>query len=279
MYDLDSSPSVSIRSDEPLARPSSACVICPPPRGHAWSLADPRHVTCTGCYDRMRDRIAEIAERYLLLDARRGASPEFGGRGAPGFGSRSPGSEHVIAMRDPRSSPDARMWVAGDGRVHAEPIRPAVSVHGVLSLLAWSVAEHRGVEGPGDREDVHALLRFVDRHLDHVTRHAELAVEVDDGLRNLVGALRPVTGDARRRVGICPSVVADPGGETGETEQVVDSGEAEQTTRCGATLYAPLTGDAIYCPACGRVWPFSEWLDLGAALVARAEVEQVARAS
>jgi len=204
-------------SSDPLARPSGACVTCPPPRGRAWTRADDRFATCTSCYDRLRTSLAEIAERYLRLDPRPGAQYESGSRGAPGFGSRPPASVHVICLKDPRSSQDSRVWLGKDGRVHREEEHPPLSVHGVLSTLCWEIAEHRGVSGPGDRDDVYALLKFIDRSTDHVTRHAELAVEVDTQLRDLVSALRPLTGDRRRRIGKCPRPAP----------------ESEQPCRCG----------------------------------------------
>lgn len=233
-------------------------MLCPPPRGHAWTRADDRYVTCGGCYDKLRARITEVAERYLKLDPRPGAQFESGGRGAPGFGSRPPLSLHVVAMRDGRSSQDARMWVGRDGRVHAEEENPPLSVHGVLSTLAWDVAEHRGVAGPGDRDSVYLLLQFLDRHVDHITRHAELTTEVDEQLRALVAALRPLTGDRRRRIGKCPVLV----------EVETESGEPEKV-RCSATLYAPMDDGfsaTIACHVCGNSWAMDEWLSLGDAL-------------
>jgi hypothetical protein len=246
-------------------RPSGACVLCPPPGpgSLAWSLADPRHVTCTPCYDRLRDRMSEVAERFLSLDPRPGGSAVPGQRGAPGFGSRSPANDHVIAMRDPRSSQVARVWVGGDGRVHSEAARPAVGVYSELSGLAWSVAEHAGHTGPSDRDNEFQLLRFVDRHLDYITRHVDLAVEADDTLRRLTSALRPVTGDGRRKIGECPEMVADP-----ERLAALDSPADVESVmvRCSAALYAPRlssASDSIDCYVCGRRWMSSEWLSLG----------------
>jgi hypothetical protein len=246
-------------------RPSWACCLCPPLRNGGWVQADARHVTCSGCYDRIRDLLNEVADRYLHLDARPGAFGDYGSRGAPGFRSRSPASDHVIALRDPRSSLDAHIWVGGDGRVHGEQERPPPSVHGVLSTAAWSIAEHRGIAGPEDRDDVHALLRWVDRHTDYITRHAELALEVDESLRNLVGALRPVTGDGRRQIGKCPNVVVQ---EEPPTHEQLASNQPGDCTpiRCDAPLYAPTKGDVIHCVACGKEWPMHEWLALGDAL-------------
>jgi hypothetical protein len=255
----DRDPSTNGSSD-PLERPQAACVVCPPPRGNrAWTLADSRCATCGSCYDKIRERLAEVAERYLRLDACPAGSRPPGSRGAPGFHPRPPGAVHVMAMRDPRSSQDARVWVGSDGRVHTESTRPALSVYGALNLLAWSIAEHRGVSGPDDRDDVYALLRFVDRHVGYVTRHAELAVETDQTLRDLVGALRPVTGDARRQVGTCRAEV-DPeeGAEQAEPDE-------EGVFYCGAPLFASVAfreGEEVVCGACGARYPMDEWLAL-----------------
>lgn len=217
--------------------------------------------------------MSEVAERYLKLDPRPGANMESGSRGAPGFGSRPPASVHIIALRDPRSSQDARVWLGKDGRVHSEEVNPPKSVHGVLSTLAWSVADDRGVDGPGDREDVYGLLRYLDRHVDHVTRVAELAVEVDSALRDLVGVLRPLTGDRKRRIGKCPQPHPDP------------PEDAEEGLKCGAPLFAPRglwasddTGDeaddevmVVRCNSCEHTWRGMQLFELGRALLEPAE--------
>jgi hypothetical protein len=246
-------------------RPSWACVLCPPLRNGGWVQRDTNFATCSGCYDRLREALTEVSERFLLLDSRPGAFREHGSRGAPGFRSRSPASDHVIALTDPRSDLLARVWMAGDRRVHAEQERPPPSVPTVLTALAWAIAEHRGVDGPGDRSTVFELVRFVDRHVDHVTRHAELALEVDESLRSLVGALRPVTGDGRRQIGKCPNVVVQ---EEPPTHEQLASNQPGDCTpiRCDAPLYAPTKGDVIHCVACGKEWPMHEWLALGDAL-------------
>lgn len=231
-----------------LERPTAACVTCPPPRQQrAWRTADPGYKTCASCLDRIRDTLKDIARRYLLLNPRPGASGEHGGRGAPGFGSRSPASEHVIAMRDPRSSAIARTWLGRDGRLHQEAERPPLSVHGVLDTIAWDIAEARNQDGPPERSDVPQLTRYIDGNLDWATRQHGIT-EVDRDLRSLHAQLKPVTGDpGRRHIGTCPVVID----------------EGEHTRDCGARLYAPLRGDAIECTACGETWPREKWLRLG----------------
>lgn len=227
-------------------RPASACVLCPPPRNMgAWRRADPAYRTCSDCLDRLRDTLTDISRRWLLLDTRPGATGDRG-RGAPGFGSRSPASDHIIAMRDRRSSPIAHTWVGGDGRVHHEPERPPLSVWGVLDTLAWDIAETRGVDGP-DRLDVHGLCGWLDRHLDWLTRQ-DVVTEHARALRELHAQLKPVTGEpGRKHIGECPNLLD---GDDGPRE-------------CGARLHAPLRGDSISCRACGREWPREEWLRLG----------------
>jgi hypothetical protein len=236
-------------------------VTCPPPRGHAWTRADARYATCNDCSLALRARLTEIAKRYLLLDPRPGGSPGLdGGRREPGFGSRAPISVHVVSMRDPRSSQDAHVWVAGDGRVHQEQTRPPMSVHAALSTLAWSVAEHRRdingeATGPGDRDDVFTLIRFIDGNVDYITRHAELATEVDATLRALLAALRPVTGEARKRIGKCPVMVTP-----APTEEIPNP----EQERCNATLFTSpkMNDDVVICQSCDSRWGMREWLPM-----------------
>lgn len=229
-------------------RPDWACLLHSyPSDGRNFARADDGYRTCNGCYDRLRDVLQDIPVRYAKLDARPGANTDSGGRGAPGFGSRSPASDHVIAMRDPRSSRDAHTWLGGDGRLHLESERPPLSVYGALDTIAWDIAEQRDVDGPATNLPVADLCRFVDRHLDWLTRQM-LVVEVRDQLRELQSQLRPVTGDpAPRHIGLCPNTVDD----------------GEHSRECGARLYAPLRGDRIECRQCGREWPRTEWLRLG----------------
>lgn len=252
---------------DPLQRPFGACVLCPPPKGHAWVRADDRHVTCGPCYDRLRERLSEVAERYLLLDPRPGANPGWGGRGSPGFVSRPPVSVHIVSMRDPRSSADAKVWLGSDGRVHAEETRPPLSTYGVLSTLSWTIAEHRGVSGPGDRDDVYALIKFIDVHVDYVTRSRELAVEVDQVLRGLLAGMRPVTGAGRRKIGPCPMMVERVPDDDISTEPV--------KVRCDTLLFTSrkLDEDAVTCSGCGHSWQMSQWLTIGDESGAESSVE------
>jgi hypothetical protein len=234
-------------------RPAAACLLCPPPHpGRPWRLADGGYVTCSDCYDRCRTLLADTARRWLLLNPRPGQCGEPG-RGTPGFGSRSPAADHIIVMRDKRSSATAHVWLAHDGRIHAEAERPPLSVWSVLDTLCWEVAEARRVDGPDPVADVPDQTRWLDRHLDWITRQAEAATDLHTALRALGTQLRPVTGDpGRRLIGHCPVTIDD----------------GDHTRECGARLYAPLRGDRIACNACGEVWPRDKWLRLGLVLQA-----------
>jgi hypothetical protein len=137
-----------------------------------------------------------------------------------------------------------------DGRVHAESERPPLSVHGTLSLEAWSIAEHRGVAGPGDHDDVFMVARFIEKHLIYVAKHAQLVVDLDRAVRDLLGQLRPVTGDGRKRIGNCPAFLRD---EQGTATDVV----------CGAKLYGPsAVFESVRCHACGAEWACADQLEL-----------------
>jgi hypothetical protein len=94
-------------------RPSGACLThLPPKRGTFWRSADPGYKTCTACYDQLHKWLSPIGVDddgrpdnipflYLALDSRPGVTGP--GRRSPGFGSRSPANDHIIAMSDPRT--------------------------------------------------------------------------------------------------------------------------------------------------------------------------------
>lgn len=274
-------PLPDLTDHDTIERPDWACLLCPPPRQPGrWRPADPGYRTDSGCLDTLRDRLRDIAERHHRLDPRPGADNDHRGRGAPGFGSRAPASDHVIAMTDRRSKPcetswDAiayvfdpladttlqpgqhgppggayvqkrEVWYGADGRPHAEQETPPRCVPLVLAGIAGLIAEDRDLTAPATHQ-VADLVRWIDRHLDHVTRQPWVA-DVADDLRELHDQLKPVTGDpGRRTIGACPNTIDD-----GPT-----------TRECGSRLFAPLRGDEIRCRTCGRTWPREEWLRLG----------------
>jgi hypothetical protein len=195
----------------------------------------------------MRDQLREIPVRYRILNATPGQQGDVS-RGAPGFGSRSPASDHIIAMRDPRSDRTATTWHGGDRRFHMESERPVLSVFSELDLIAWHIADERSLEHGPAHPTVVDTAKFIDAHLDWLTRQPDIADHARV-VADLVQQLRPVTGEpGRRPIGLCPNTVTT----TDDT-----------TAECGAKLYAPLSGDTIECRTCAREWPRSEWLRLG----------------
>lgn len=232
-------------------RPDWACHTHPRPRGGNWTPADRNYRTCAACLDRIRAELAEVRQRYAALDPRPGHSAEHGTRGAPGFASRAPGSDHVIAMRDPRSRPGAVTWRGSDKRLHRESTQPPLSVPGALAAIATHVHRHRGLTTPVPT-GVDDLARWIDSHLDWITRQPDVALHAEL-IHRLATQLRPVTGEpGRRPIGRCPNTLDSP---TGVTE-------------CGVRLYAPLHGDTIECRACGRQWHRPDWERLGLILTA-----------
>lgn len=274
-------------------RPDNACVTHRPPKpDRHWRLADPGYRTCASCADRIHKLLSPltidddgrpdgIPGLYLLLDARPGVTES--GRRGPGFGSRSPGSDHILVMRDRRSKsyeiardgveyiwdPDADnghpplppgvhgperppgayvdkrdVWYGSDGKGYQEEETPARSVPHVLESWVQLVAEERGVKpGAGTVPD---LCSWLDRHLDWLSRQ-ELIADLHEELRGLHRQLKTASGAPRRYIGLCPNTID----------------EGEHTRQCGARLSAPLYGDTIECWACGRPWTRREWMRLG----------------
>jgi len=236
-----------------LSRPDGSCLLCPPPLGiRRWRRADPGYRTCWDCCDRLREDLKSVSARYQKLSPMPVGGVQVGSRGVPGFGSRPPGSVHIMAMRDSRSSPDAHVWMGADRRVHSEDERPPLSVWSVLMIEAVDVAERREFTTPDADTDVADLVRWLDNQLDWLTRQ-DSVVEFASVVRQLLAQLKPVTGDARRLIGHCPTPL--------------DEGRV-----CGVRLYAPADGDTVRCRACDTSWDGDYWLRLGAMLKVQCDV-------
>ncbi len=265
--------------DDP--RPSWACALHKPPaEAQKWYRADDGYVTCSGCLDKLRRLLRDIGDGYRRLDATPGSNGEAGTRGAPGFRSTPAANLSVVVMRDRRSLPyettmdlvqyvwdpladltlepgqhgppagayveRREVWVGADGRTHTEQSRAVLSVPGALSGICHGIADMRDQQHP--RGDVDDLLRWLDGQLDWLTRQ-DWVTEPAAELHRLDAQIRGVH-DPRRRIGTCPNTVD----------------EGPGTRECGSALYAPIRTDVIHCTACGRSWPRSEWLRLGALL-------------
>ena len=240
----------------PDQRPAGTCLTHRTPEGRNWVMAPRGYQCCDTCLDTIRANLADITRRYLTLNPRPGANTDHGTRGAPGYSSRSPASDHVITMRDHRSkcSPVVTVWEGADGREHTEQDHPTRSIPAALSSLAAMVAEERDMTPPATMQ-VPELGRWLDSQLDYVTKQ-EYVAEFADELWDLLAQLKPLTGDpGRKHIFKCPAVID----------------EGEHTRECGALVYPPARGDTIRCPnyvACRGEWPRPEWERLGKILQA-----------
>jgi len=210
------------------------CVICSRPDRPRRATEGFR--TCDGCADRIRDALQEIPAQFARLTTVRALLPQVGedGRRGPGFGSRSPARDIVIAVTDWRTT-----W-SEDDRLHHPP--------SVLRSWASMVREEVGEAPPDAAAGIEADAALLVRRLDHVTRQ-EWVGDLWRELREVVDQLRTIAGEpVPRPIGRCPNIPA------GQTEE------------CGTRLYVREGTDTIRCRVCGEEWPRARWRMLGQAI-------------
>lgn len=259
------------------------CVLgCRAPGGDPWP-AQSGYLTCDPCAAELRSTLLEIVELYALLDeALLPGASEGGTRGSPGYGSRSPARDSVLAMTDPRSRPEEE----GD----------PLPVLDVLGSWADNVREDVGLvprEIPeGLRQEGGLLAGWLD-----YTANQVWAVGILDKLTEARKAISVTLGIAERTVSgeahfllqwqdwiTRQYWVADLGEEAGVLrhqlrgvlglhERSVPVGACPIKIRdngvvrpCGASLRARLGGESITCRSCGTSWPRAFWDMLGDAL-------------
>lgn len=233
-----------------MDRASGACVLCPPPLGQRTPVrAYSGHLTCEQCEDKISERLVKIATLYEKLNPRPSGMQAGDGTPAPlGFESKSPASEHIIAMMDHRSSQVAKVWVGSDGRIHKESERPVLSVYTTLLIEVYDVAERRQMALPDPIHLVRNLTSWLERHVTWLTAQPSV-VDFADTLHALQRQLRPVVGErGKRPFGHCPAQLENP------------------SRRCGGPLFPPpVTSSVIRCRKCGGEWDRKkdEWDDLG----------------
>lgn len=192
--------------------------------------------TCDPCADRLRDALAEVVECYALLDdAMIPGRAQAVGRGGPGFGSRSPARDGVIALTDTRTH------AVEDGDPH--------SVLAVLSGWADNIREDTGLRRRIEPGTVSGEAAVLIGNLDWVTRR-DWVGDLADEVHELLHHLRTALGVAERSVpvGRCPTLIDD-----------LDHGVR---VPCGAPLRARLSAEWITCRSCGTRWPREHWDEL-----------------
>jgi hypothetical protein len=206
------------------------CVCCSTPQKPR--RAPDGYRTCNACADRIRDALQEIPAQYARLTEVAALVPTTGdgGRRGPGFGSRSPARDIVIAATDWRT-----VWTEDD-RLHHPP--------SILHAWASMVRDEVG-EKPPERMTCGTEAALLIRRLDHVTRQ-EWVADMWRELREVVDQLRTIAGEPHPMpIGRCPNLPDDQGKE------------------CGTPLYVRQGTDTITCRGCGRQWARREWLHLG----------------
>lgn len=209
------------------------CVICSTAKKPR--RAPDGYRTCNGCADRIREALQEIPAQYARMTSVQALLPGSGdeGRRGPGFGSRSPARDIVIAATDWRT-----VWDDAPGaRLHHPP--------SILRSWASMVRADVGESTPAGPVDCGTEAALLIRRMDHVTRQDWVA-DMWTELREVVDQLRTIAGEPRPLpVGRCPNIP-----EGAEKE-------------CGTSLYVRPGTDTITCRACGRQWDRREWLHLG----------------
>ncbi|MCK2239381.1 MULTISPECIES: hypothetical protein [unclassified Crossiella] len=246
----------------------------------------PGYLTCEPCTERLRVDLREIVDLYASLDD--ALLPGAGGataagRGAPGFASRSPVRDSVLALTDARTQAGEdgdplpvldvlSSWV--DNLRQDAGMVPQVSeaeLNDALRLLGWlewTTRQPWAVRLAGPVAELHeraAALLGVNRRtvsgevalllrwLGFITRQywvGDMAAEVAELRRQL----RVAHGLVERTVpvGTCPTMVVHPG--------------EREPRPCDARLRARLTSDRITCPSCRAFWTRDRWEQLGHAL-------------
>lgn len=258
----------------------AACVLgCRTTTGDPFP-AQRGYLTCDLCADQLRDALDEIVDLYRRLDPVKAPASGTQRRDfAPGFGSRSPARDGVLALTDPRTH------ATEDGDPHsvreiltswADNVRDDIGLTDQLAgtarrearlLAGW--LDHTARQPWADpftddaqrlRDQVAGLLTrtrrtveteaaFLVRWWNHITRQ-EWVTDLADEVYELRHQLRAAAGTADPSVpiGSCPTPLPD----------LDEGGEVA----CGALLRARLGADRITCGRCGTSWPREHWDDL-----------------
>lgn len=189
-----------------------ACLVCD------RRTAENGALLCARDLEGLVALLGELTVGHRALDPQPGAGGANGGRGAPGFGSRSPARDAVLVLTDPR--PQA-----------FDPARPEQPA-GIVCVLGWWAdrAREDGLipvrRGPRTVDGEAALLVA---HVDQVARRWWVG-EMVTSLRHAVRHVRLVRGQLEPTVpiGQCP--------------------------KCSGQIRARSWGRQARCQGCGMDW-------------------------
>ncbi|WP_017972508.1 hypothetical protein [Actinopolyspora halophila] len=157
---------------------AAPCLVC-------GASADYTRYTCQRCPDRMRRQLGEVEDYHAALDAEPGSGGKSERR-APGFGSRSPARDDVIAANDRRSLPHV---LGPDDEERG--IKPVLET---LHMLALWIAEEAGDDRGRHEPTVTTEGGYLRSRIDWCTGQPwvdELAEEIAE----LHGQLSRLAGD------------------------------------------------------------------------------------
>lgn len=201
--------------------------------------------------------VPSIPVLYAQLNALRssqGLSPV----GPPAFGPASPGDDHVLVLRDPRSRPEA----AGPDDVERAPRPPLVVLCSLAARVDRRALDGQQQAGPRQPASVQDVAEWLHSAVGWISAQPWVQEAWID-LRTLSGALRAALGDPPpSAVGTCRAAVDDDGHEN-----------PAGPWRCAVPLFMPempprapdepIRLPELRCSSCGHRYTGAELVQLG----------------
>jgi hypothetical protein len=222
-------------------------------------LIDPRNTGTT--YDHQRPDDPQVFPSIPVLYARLSALRGSAGLtpvGPPAFGPSSPGDDHVLVLRDPRS----RAEVAGPDDVERAPRPPLVVLRQLAARVDRRALDGQHQAGPRQPASVHGVALWLHATVGWISGQ-DWVQDAWHDLRAVSGGLRAALGDPPpRSVGTCRALVDDDGRE-------YHAGP----WRCAVPLFMPelpprapdepIQLPQLRCSSCGHTYSGAELIQLG----------------
>jgi hypothetical protein len=188
--------------------------------------ATPRSLCCPGCPRRLGEALEELLDGYLRLSPAPVKGGGQGGGRAPGFGSRSPARDDVLALTDRRG--------------YADPDQPGALIGVPVVLRTWRERVREAGYGDLDPDAVQELAAWWEL--------PDLAAAIRGSLAHVRRAL----GEAEQTVpvGACPLLPA----ELLDPDELADLTPVELATPCGGEVRARAFGADARCARCSTSW-------------------------